>query len=257
MGSIEVQRPDTPCVRSTKAVRFDLDANTTSTVEPNGSSEHSFSIAAAGTSQWNTDGLESEITLLSWLVVLLRTREDTQFWFEWAYQSEDDEEAPAYRVHVGEIVTDLNATVKDTLAKLSRHVKQAGPSPSAPSSLLLSTASLARTSSEILEEVSSAMVSLLPLYADRIIAPPSYPGTIPPRSAGSSTNMARHQGPRVHRDSPHRDLGRHPQDIPLQQPQYPYRCRLSQANPVRSRSGLVMEQDCPTDIGLLHARCHF
>ncbi|KAM7200347.1 nonribosomal siderophore peptide synthase Sid2 [Naviculisporaceae sp. PSN 640] len=98
------------------------------------------------------EGLENELTLLSWLIVLLRTREDTQFWFEWALQSNEDEEAPVYRVQVGEIVTDLNATVKQTLAKISTHMKESGHSPNSSSHLLLSTASLARTSNEILEE---------------------------------------------------------------------------------------------------------
>lgn len=169
MGSIEVQTPsissdedhlDTPQTQQTSGTV------TETVTELNGSS-HSSDITTTTSSKWDTNGLESEIILLAWLIVLLRTREDiTAFWFEWAWTYQDDEddgdeevEAPAYRLQVAEIVTDLNANIPDTLARISNHVKKhtaAAIGSTTPSpSLLLSTASLARTCSEIpLEEVS-------------------------------------------------------------------------------------------------------
>ncbi|KAM7189125.1 Non-ribosomal peptide synthetase [Rhypophila sp. PSN 637] len=152
MGSIEVVRPESPSGKtSKKSVRFDLDDQQSSTSESNGSLLHSFHLSTSA-SQWDTRNLEAELTVLSWIIVLLRTREDTQFWFEWTYQGEG-EDIPAYRVQVGEIVTDLSITVEETLDRVAAHVKKAGSATALSSTLLLlSTASLARTSSEILEE---------------------------------------------------------------------------------------------------------
>ncbi|KFY84358.1 hypothetical protein V500_09373 [Pseudogymnoascus sp. VKM F-4518 (FW-2643)] len=98
-------------------------------------------------------GIKDETLLLSWLIVLLRTREGGQISFDWAYKSPEDgfEQEPETRsLSTDEVVTGLQSNITDTAAVISRYITTAEPSrrvpKSSPGSLLLSTSSLSKTS---------------------------------------------------------------------------------------------------------------
>lgn len=106
-------------------------------------------------------GMKDEILLLSWLIVLLRTREGGQISFDWAYMSPEDgfEHEPETRsLSTDEVVTGLLCNITDTAAVISRFITTAEPSQripkSSPGSLLFSTSSLSKTSEGAKDEVS-------------------------------------------------------------------------------------------------------
>jgi len=106
-------------------------------------------------------GVREEILLLSWLIVLLRTREGSQISYEWAYKSQGDGfefEKEIRRLAMVEIVSGIQSTIGDTATAISHHIATVSPSKpaavSSPVSLLLSTSSLSQTSEEAKDEVS-------------------------------------------------------------------------------------------------------
>jgi hypothetical protein len=97
-------------------------------------------------------GMKDDIVLLSWLVVLLRTREDRQFACEWAYKSREHvggDGLATMRLSAQEVIPDLHSKVGEVAATLSRNIATACAWPCTPTSgpelLLLSTGSLAPT----------------------------------------------------------------------------------------------------------------
>ncbi|KAJ9151328.1 Nonribosomal peptide synthetase 4 [Pleurostoma richardsiae] len=120
----------------------------------NGEGFRSFKVIDLGPSQIHapTD-MRDEILLLSWLIVLLRTREDIQTSYEWAYRSLENGiayEPVNRRLSTDEVMIDLKSTVGQVAAAISRNITAAAPRPctvmSSSVSLLLSTGSLSRTS---------------------------------------------------------------------------------------------------------------
>ena len=106
-------------------------------------------------------GMKDEILLLSWLIVLLRTREDGHISFDWAYKNPEDglEHEPECRsLSTDEVVTGLQTNITDTATEISRRITAVEPSQripkSSPGSLLLSTSSLSKTSVGAKDEVS-------------------------------------------------------------------------------------------------------
>lgn len=92
-------------------------------------------------------GMKEELLLVSWLIVLLRTREDGQASFEWAYKG--DEPSPANRCLSTEVMADLRSSVGQTAAAIAR--KRTTTPETAPSrslALLLSTSTLSQTTEE-------------------------------------------------------------------------------------------------------------
>ncbi|KAH6640194.1 hypothetical protein F5144DRAFT_626404 [Chaetomium tenue] len=91
-----------------------------------------------------------EVLLLAWLVVLLRTREDGQVSYEWAYKTDDaDVEAvKTLRLSTSEILPDLHSTLEQVVSAIAGNISPAPttklPSFSAQGSFLLSTGSLSR-----------------------------------------------------------------------------------------------------------------
>lgn len=92
-----------------------------------------------------------ELLLLSWLIVLLRAREDIQFGFDWAYCTENGvnhEPVQAMRLLANEVMTGLDNDVCQVAAAISRHITTTAqrPDTALPGtlSLLLSTASLSQ-----------------------------------------------------------------------------------------------------------------
>lgn len=100
-------------------------------------------------------GMRDEIVLLSWLIVLLRTREGGQIRYEWAYRYPEEEPVPR-SLAMNEVVAGLQTSLKETAAAVSRHIAADVPSQSAPASLILSTSSLSQASEEAKDEVSDA-----------------------------------------------------------------------------------------------------
>lgn len=95
--------------------------------------------------------ITTEILLVSWLIVLLRTREDGQVFYEWAYKTEKGAEAeavPAMRLSTSEVLPDLHSTVEQMASAIASNVSAASTedfaSFSAQGSFLLSTGSLSR-----------------------------------------------------------------------------------------------------------------
>lgn len=106
-------------------------------------------------------GMKDETLLLSWLIVLLRTREGGQVSFDWAYKSSEDvfeQELEAMSLSTEEVVTGLQNNITETTTVVSRFITTAEPSQrtpkSSPRSLLLSTNSLSKTSEGGKDEVS-------------------------------------------------------------------------------------------------------
>ncbi|KAK2807650.1 Non-ribosomal peptide synthetase [Onygenales sp. PD_10] len=124
----------------------------TNQAEADGST--SFQIADMEDHQTPT-GLREDIVLLSWLIVLLRTREGGHVRYGWAYTGRENESAGAI-LSMDEVMTGLRGTVRETVASISRHVatvaSQQGVDSSSSASLLLTTGSLSRTSEDAKDE---------------------------------------------------------------------------------------------------------
>lgn len=106
-------------------------------------------------------GMKDEILLLSWLIVLLQTREGGQLSFDWAYKNSEDgleHKLETRSLSADEVVTGLQNNITDTAAEISRRITTPEPSQripkSSPGSLLLSTSSLSKTSVGAKDEVS-------------------------------------------------------------------------------------------------------
>jgi hypothetical protein len=106
-------------------------------------------------------GMRDEILLLSWLIVLLRTREDGQINYEWAYKGRGDgaeHEEEIRRLSADEVMTGLQSNTAETAVAISRHVAAAAPNQcidlTSPQSLLLSTGSMSQKTENGRDEVS-------------------------------------------------------------------------------------------------------
>jgi hypothetical protein len=119
----------------------------------NSTGARSFKVAGLVSDQVSTPTcMKEEIVLLSWLIVLLRTREDGRVSYEWAYQSQGDSSngGGANKLSTDEVLPNLQDNVGETLTSISRHIENAKGSlktaGSSASSLLLSTGSLSECS---------------------------------------------------------------------------------------------------------------
>lgn len=109
--------------------------------------------------------LRADVLLTSWLIVLMRTREERQASFEWAYDGWEDEavhQRTARRLTTDEVLPglDLDSPLADAIQRTSRNhasgVKDLCTETACPKHLLLSTGSLSTTSSDEQDEVSGA-----------------------------------------------------------------------------------------------------
>lgn len=105
--------------------------------------------------------ISEEILLVSWLITLLRTREDSEVSFEWAVRRQgdegEDEPVNAVRLSAGEVMPGLDTAVEQVAAAISRHIGTAALEQSAaPLSLLLSTGSLSQPAAGTTKEEVSA-----------------------------------------------------------------------------------------------------
>ncbi|RHZ65485.1 nonribosomal peptide synthase SidD [Aspergillus thermomutatus] len=118
----------------------------------NGSGVESFEAAGLASDQGSSPtGMRDEVVLLSWLIVLLRTREGSQVRYDWAYRHPEEEPVPRC-LAMNEVVAGLQSSIKETAAAVSRYLVANAPSQSVSASLLLSTSSLSHTSEEAKDE---------------------------------------------------------------------------------------------------------
>ncbi len=109
-------------------------------------------------------GMREDLLLLSWLIVLLRTREDGQASSEWAYSIESQgqhggiQELAPRSLSTDQVMPNLQSKVRDIAAAISSHtatqLSKEQTDLSRPTRLLVSTGSLARTSEGAKDEVS-------------------------------------------------------------------------------------------------------
>lgn len=115
-------------------------------------------------------GIREELVLLSWLAVLLRSREGSSVDFQWAYRHDNaPEDRPAIRhVSMDKVLKGLHSSVQDTAAAILESLTANDPSLhetlSGHAKLVLSTSSLLQTSTETEDEVSQSLPwSIFPL----------------------------------------------------------------------------------------------
>lgn len=129
--------------------------------QPDGEGYRSFNMNSLSSDHAVTPtGMREEILLLSWLIVLLRTREEgSKISYDWAYKSRDDNfelEPVKGRLSLDEVTTELQNTVGQATSEISFHISKVASSQDAAISnsvsLLLSTSSLSQTSEEAKDE---------------------------------------------------------------------------------------------------------
>ncbi|KAJ5963768.1 uncharacterized protein N7479_003644 [Penicillium vulpinum] len=96
-------------------------------------------------------GMKEEIVLLSWLMVLLRSREDSQISYDWSYKNSENGVEPqsVNKLLMNEVMKGLQSNVGEVATAISRNITTGA---SSPASLVLSTSSLSRTSEEAKDE---------------------------------------------------------------------------------------------------------
>lgn len=113
--------------------------------------------------------LRADVLLTSWLIVLMRTREERQASFEWAYDGWEDGEVHqrvVRRLSTDEALPGLNldSSLGDATQIAQRHhassVKDLCSATSCPKYLLLSTGSLSKTSDDAQDEVSHVLTGI-------------------------------------------------------------------------------------------------
>ncbi|KOS38326.1 hypothetical protein ACN38_g10847 [Penicillium nordicum] len=112
----------------------------------------SFQIAHLASEQITTPtGMKEEIVLLSWLMVLLRSREDSQISYDWSYKdfANGTEPKSVNKLLMNEVMKGLQSNVGEVATAISRSITAGA---SSPASLILSTSSLSRTSEEAKDE---------------------------------------------------------------------------------------------------------
>ncbi|CAI7613393.1 unnamed protein product [Penicillium viridicatum] len=112
----------------------------------------SFQVAHLASEQIVTPtGMKEEIVLLSWLMVLLRSREDSQISYDWFYKdfASGTEPESVNKLLMNEVMKGLQSNVGEVATAISRSITAGA---SSPASLILSTSSLSRTSEEAKDE---------------------------------------------------------------------------------------------------------
>lgn len=133
-----------------------------STVHTNGDGFKSFQVVGLASDQNSTPtGMRDEILLLCLLIVLLRTQEDGQIFYEWAYKGRInglEHEPTKSCLSMNEVMTGLESTVGQVAAAISCHITKVASSQrkfmNSPVSLLLSTSCPSLTSKKAKDEVS-------------------------------------------------------------------------------------------------------
>jgi hypothetical protein len=116
----------------------------------------SFQVAHLVSEQTTPTGMKEEIVLLSWLMVLLRSREDSQISYDWSYKDVANDAQPeaVNKLSMNEVMKGLQSNVGEVAIAIARNITTGA---SSPASLVLSTGSFSRTSEEAKDEVSKQL----------------------------------------------------------------------------------------------------
>lgn len=102
-------------------------------------------------------GMRDELVLLSWCMVLLRTSEEGQASFEWAY-SKKSESLQSHCLNTAQVISSLQGSVEQAGSEILRHISRSSVDQSSPictsTSLILSNSLLSQSTSEIDGKVS-------------------------------------------------------------------------------------------------------
>jgi hypothetical protein len=126
--------------------------------ETNPSSFSSFEVAHLAMDQNTTPtGMKEEIVLLSWLMVLLRSREDSQISYDWSYVGGTDGIKPeaVNKLSMNEVMKGLQSNVGEVATAISQNLPTGA---STGASIILSTSALSRTSEVVKDEVSVGLI---------------------------------------------------------------------------------------------------
>ncbi|KAL4795243.1 hypothetical protein BDV19DRAFT_175558 [Aspergillus venezuelensis] len=109
--------------------------------QPNGDSARSFKIVGVASEHNTPTGLREEIILLGWYIALLRTQENSQISYEWAYEGRGDQRGTetARRLAVDELRIGLQSSVADAAAAIAVYLATGTSETPSPASLILST----------------------------------------------------------------------------------------------------------------------
>lgn len=131
--------------------------------ETSGDGFTSYEIPGLASDQPSTPtGVRDETLLVSWFIVLLRTREDGQVRYDWAYKGRADGDQEHEQVNntlsTDQVMPNLQTSIQQVAEAIAHNVAEAVPSQytatTSPASLLLSTASLSQTHEAPGDEVS-------------------------------------------------------------------------------------------------------
>lgn len=112
-----------------------------------------FDIANLAADQKATStGMKEEIILLSWLMVLLRSREDSQISYDWSYTdgTGDSENGDVNELSMNEVMEGLDDHVGTVASTIYQNLPMGV---SSPASMILSTSSMLKTSDTTKDEV--------------------------------------------------------------------------------------------------------
>ncbi|ROV92122.1 hypothetical protein VSDG_07569 [Cytospora chrysosperma] len=120
----------------------------------------SYQIVGLASEQPSTPtGIREEILLVSWLIVLLRTREDGQVCYDWAYKGRGtgrEEPEPVNTLLTEQVMPNLQSSIQQVAGAISRQFAIATPNQytktTGPASLLLSTGHLSKTNEGVKDE---------------------------------------------------------------------------------------------------------
>ncbi|KAE8385733.1 hypothetical protein BDV23DRAFT_187957 [Aspergillus alliaceus] len=128
--------------------------NGTSVGQADGASFKTFEVTGLADYENTITGMKDEILLLSWLIVLLRTREGDQVHYEWAHKSQENwvERETAHSLSMSEVIPQLQTSVSEAAEAISRHIttvkSSEGATQFSSALLLLSSGSLSRVSEQ-------------------------------------------------------------------------------------------------------------
>jgi hypothetical protein len=102
-------------------------------------------------------GMRDELVLLSWCIVLLRTSEEGQVSFEWAYR-EQSKDLNSHFFNTAQAIPSLEGSVEQVGRQILQHIRTGSSDQptltSSPVSLVLSTGLLSQTTSDLDGKVS-------------------------------------------------------------------------------------------------------
>ena len=101
--------------------------------------------------------MRDELVLLSWSIVLLRTSEEGQVTFEWAYSGQS-ENLQSQSLNTAKVIPSLQGSVEQAANEVVQHISTSSIDQSTPyskpASLVLSTGLLSKSTSDLDDKVS-------------------------------------------------------------------------------------------------------